>query len=90
MPTPEEQEQELKRDGYTQVAVHKDPPDFEYPRHDHPIDTAYIVLNGDMKIWVEGREYDMKLNDRLDVCKKAEHWSRIGKEGCEFLVGVRI
>lgn len=88
--TQEEWERALEQDGYSKITAHKDPPDFEYPKHDHPIDTAYVTLKGDMKIWIEGEEYNMPIDKRLDVKKHAVHWSTIGKQGCEFLVAVRI
>ncbi len=90
MPIRDEKEQELKRDGYTQVTVHKDPPDFEYPQHDHPVDTAYVVLNGEMMVRMDGTEYSLKAGERLDIRKYVAHFARMGKQGCEFLVGVKV
>lgn len=88
--TPKDWEQQLLRDGYTGVALHKDPPNFEYPEHAHPVDTGYVVLQGEMVVIIEGKDYAVGLGQRLDIGKQVAHQARIGKDGCSFLVGVKM
>lgn len=85
-----ELEQGLIAQGYEQVCVHKDAPNFEYPSHDHPVDTAYGVLAGEMTVWIKDREHIVKKGQQLEIGKHVEHRALMGKEGCKFLVGVRI
>lgn len=87
---PEQWEQQLINDGYGQVCVHEDHANFEYPDHDHPVDTAYIVLKGQMVVRVNGKEQVVREGERLDIAKNAVHWAKMGEKGCRFLVGVRI
>lgn len=86
----EQAEAQLKTNGYSEVAFHEDPPDFEYPEHDHPVDTAYIVTKGEMAVFLEGAERKMREGDRLDIGKHILHSAKIGGAGCTFLIGVRI
>lgn len=85
-----ELEQQLKIDGYSQICVHEDQANFEYPDHDHPVDTAYVVLRGNMVVRLNGKEHAVREGDRLDIAKNVVHWARMGEQGCKFLVGVRI
>lgn len=88
--TQEQWEQQLKSDGYSQVAQHKDPPNFEYPEHSHPVDTSYVVLQGNMVVQMEGQEQVVGEGQRLDIGKQVVHWARVGAEGCTFLIGIRM
>jgi len=86
----EQFEQQLINDGYSQIMIHEDPPDREYPDHDHPIDTAYVVVEGTMVVRMDGTERTVKQGERLDIGKNVMHWAKIGSEGCKFLIGVRM
>ena len=81
---------ELKKEGFSQVALHEDPPDFSYSDHSHPIDTAYVVLHGEMQVWVDGKEHVIRPDDRLDIKKHLVHSAKIGPEGCKFLIAIRV
>ncbi len=80
----------LKKEGFSQVALHEDPPDFFYSDHSHPVDTAHVVLRGGMQVWFDGKEHSVKEGDRLDVKKHAVHSAKIGPDGCKFLTAIRV
>ncbi len=83
-------ETQLKKEGFSQVALHEDPPSFSYSDHSHPIDTAYVVLHGEMQVWLDGKEHVIKEGGRLDIKKHVVHSAKIGQEGCKFLIAIRV
>jgi quercetin dioxygenase-like cupin family protein len=84
---PHDFEQQLIRDGYNKVSTHVDKAGYEYPDHCHPVDTAHVVLKGEMTVWFNGQEKVVKEGERLDVGKEVVHRAKIGPKGCTFLVG---
>lgn len=88
--TTQDWEQQLIKDGYTSVTLHKDPPDFKYPEHDHPVDTAYVALKGSMVVKMAGKDFAVEEGQRIDIGKQVIHEACVGKEGCSFLIGVKV
>lgn len=80
----------LELDGFTQIYVHKDGPNFEYPEHEHPVHTAHIILKGGMTIWQGGKERMLAVGERMDFEKGTPHTAKMGPEGCIFVTGIRI
>jgi len=88
--TLEEWKQQLLHEKFRELWVHKDPPGREYEAHSHPVDTAHVVLKGDMIILVEDKEQTVREGERFDIPKHVSHVAKIGPEGCEFLIGVKM
>lgn len=88
--TIEDWEGQLIKDGYANVTLHKDPADFKYPEHSHPVDTAYAILKGDMIVKMEGKDFAIGQGQRIDITKQVIHEALVGKDGCSFLVGVKV
>lgn len=78
------------KDGYGQYWVHTDNPGYFYARHDHQIDTAYVVLVGSMVVEIDGQPQVFNAGERFDVPKHVFHSAKIGSKGCTFLIGVRV
>lgn len=78
------------KDGYGQYWVHTDKPEYFYARHDHPIDTAYVVFVGSMVVEMDGQPHVFNAGERFDVPKHVFHSAKIGPQGCTFLIGVRV
>ena len=80
----------LLEDGFRQQWVHRDLAGYFYAAHEHPVDTAHVVLQGSMTIVVEGKENEVSSGERFDVAKNVVHQATIGPRGCVFLIGVRV
>lgn len=80
----------LEQDGFTQIYLHKDGPNFEYPEHEHPVYTAHIIIEGSMTIWQGGKEHVCRAGERMNFEKSTPHTAKMGPEGCTFITGIRI
>lgn len=80
----------LLEEGFRQQWSHRDQAGYFYDDHEHPVDTAHVVLQGSMTIEVEGQEHEVGVGERFDVAKHVVHRAKIGPRGCEFLIGVRV
>lgn len=80
----------LELDGFSQIYVHKDGPDFEYAEHEHPVFTTHIILDGTMTIWQGGTEQTYTTGERIDFEKGVPHRAKMGPKGCVFVTGIRI
>ena len=78
------------KDGYSQHWVHTDKAGYFYAMHNHPIDTAYVVLTGSMGVEVDGEMRVFNAGERFDAPKHVFHSAKIGPKGCTFLIGVRV
>lgn len=92
---PEDQEIEkwniqLEQEGFREKWVHTDAPGYEYSEHTHPVDTTYVVLQGNMIVVVGGVEREVGSGDRFDVSKNTTHSAKVGLKGCTFLIGVKV
>ncbi len=88
--TVEEWTKKLREEQFGEVWEHTDKADFSYPIHSHPVNTTYVVFEGSMVVPFEGKDHEMRPGDRLDIAKHVEHSTKIGPEGCTFLIGVRV
>lgn len=80
----------LEQDGFTQLYVHADGPNFLYPEHGHPVDTTHIIITGTMMIEQEGKEIVLQVGDRMNFPKGIFHAAKMGPQGCTFITGIRI
>ena len=88
MPLDEHQyEVELRSEGFTQVYVWEDAPDSWYPDQSKPKASAYIVLEGEMTVTIDGKSRTCFPGQRCDVPKGVSHSTKMGPEGCRYVVG---
>lgn len=80
----------LEQEGFTQIYVHKDGPNFEYPEHEHPVHTVHIIIEGSMTIWQGNTEHVSQPGERMDFEKGTPHMAKMGPHGCTFITGIRI
>jgi quercetin dioxygenase-like cupin family protein len=81
-------ERQLKQEGFRHVYVWHDAADAFYPDHVHPVDTAHIILDGEMTLTCGGSTKTYKAGDRPpDVPAGAVHSARMGPGGCRYLIG---
>lgn len=88
--TPEQWEQKLKDEGYTHVVTHIDQPGVCYDEHEHPVDTAHVILTGMIELSMNGQKYNFRAGDRFDIPKHTTHNALVGSDGCTFLTGIKV
>ena len=87
MSTPSPQQQ-LREEGFRHVYVWQDGPDASYPDHTHAVDTAHIILEGEMTLTCGGSTRTYAAGERPpDVPAGAVHSARMGPRGCRYVIG---
>jgi mannose-6-phosphate isomerase-like protein (cupin superfamily) len=79
----------LEREGFRHTYVWQDGPHVSYPDHTHPVETAHIILSGEMTFTIDGEEHTYREGDRCDVPPGTVHSARMGSRGCRYLIGER-
>ncbi|HTP69751.1 MAG TPA: cupin domain-containing protein [Dongiaceae bacterium] len=80
---------QLVSEGFTHTYVWEDVPNARYPNHRHPVETAHIILSGEMTLTLNGVSKSYREGDRCDVPAEAVHAARMGPQGCRYLIGER-
>jgi quercetin dioxygenase-like cupin family protein len=78
---------QLKREGFSHTYIWEDEPYKRYPDHKHPLQTANVILNGEVTITVEGKSNTYRAGDRCDIPANTVHSAVMGPRGCRYLVG---
>ena len=83
-------ERDLRHEGFTHVYVWTDAADASYPDHTHRVETAHIVLEGEMTLTCGGTTRTYTAGERPpDVPAGAVHSVRMGPRGCRYVIGER-
>ena len=81
-------EQQLRQEGFRHVFAWRDAPDAYYPEHTHAVDTAHVILAGEMTLTCGGVTRTYAAGERPpDVPAGAVHSARMGPQGCHYVVG---
>jgi len=80
-------EKQLHSEGFRNTYVWKDGPEQGYSDHTHPVETAHVILEGEMTVTMDGRSMTYHAGDRCDVPAGAVHAARMGPAGCRYLIG---
>jgi quercetin dioxygenase-like cupin family protein len=80
---------QLRREGFSETYVWEDGPNAFYPEHIHPMETAHIILEGEMTLTMAGKSQTFHAGDRCDVPAGAIHSAKMGAHGCRYLIGER-
>ena len=81
--------EQLKREGFEHTYVWQDGPEASYPEHTHDMETAHIVLAGEMTLTMDGKSRTFSAGQRCDVAAGSVHSARMGPKGCRYLIGER-
>ena len=82
-----ELERQLHREGFRHTYVRQDRPHAAYPDHTHAVETAHIILEGELTLTRNGESVTYGPGQRCDVPAGSVHAARIGPEGCRYLIG---
>jgi quercetin dioxygenase-like cupin family protein len=82
-------ENELHREGYTEVIDRRMPASETNPEHAHEFDARLLVLEGEMTISSEGEERTYRAGDTFAMTAGCRHTERSGAEGVRYLAGRR-
>jgi len=80
-------EKQLQSEGFRHTYIWQDSPNAYYPDHTHPVETAHIILDGEMTLTQNSRTNTYGAGDRVDVPARTVHSARMGPRGCRYLIG---
>jgi uncharacterized protein YjlB len=80
-------EQQLHREGFRHTYVWQDGPHVFYSDHSHAVETAHVILDGELTLMMGGCSATYGPGDRCDVPAGAVHAARTGPRGCRYLIG---
>jgi len=80
-------ERQLREEGFRRVYVWQDEPHAFYPDHTHPVETAHIIVEGEMTLDCGGVVKTYAAGERPpEVPAGAVHSARMGAAGCRYVV----
>ena len=80
-------ERQMHAEGFLHTYVWKDGPNAFYPDHTHAVETAHIILDGEMTLTQGGEARTFSAGARCDVPAGAAHSAKMGPRGCKYLIG---
>lgn len=80
-------ERGLHQEGFLRTYVWQDGPNAFYPDHTHAMETAHIILDGEMTLTRAGATLTYGAGERCDVPAGALHSAKMGPRGCRYLIG---
>jgi mannose-6-phosphate isomerase-like protein (cupin superfamily) len=82
-----ELEEQLHREGFRHTYVWQDRPHAVYPDHTHAMETAHVILEGELTLVMGGHSVTYRPGQRCDVPAGAVHAACMGPAGCRYLIG---
>jgi mannose-6-phosphate isomerase-like protein (cupin superfamily) len=80
-------ERRLHEEGFAHTYAWQDGPNAFYPDHTHAVETAQIILDGEMTLTQGGDAHTYGVGERCDVPAGVVHSAKMGPQGCRYLVG---
>lgn len=80
---------QLQREGFSHTYVWEDGPNTRYGNHSHPVETAHIILSGELTLTMDGQSQTYRKGQRCDVPANSVHSAVMGPTGCRYLIGER-
>jgi quercetin dioxygenase-like cupin family protein len=78
---------QLHAEGFLHTYVWEDGPHTFYSDHTHSMETAHIILDGEMTLTQGGEAHTFGVGERCDVPADAVHSAKMGAHGCRYLIG---
>jgi quercetin dioxygenase-like cupin family protein len=80
---------QLRREGFSHTYVWEDGPNAQYGEHTHAMETAHVVLQGELTLTMNGSTTTYYAGERCDVPANVVHSAQMGPRGCRYLIGER-
>jgi len=80
---------DVEKEGYHPLVISNDA-GFVYHEHQHPETKLLVCLEGNMKVWTQGKEYNFMPGDKLIIPGNTKHKAVVGKTGCTFFWSEKI
>jgi len=80
-------ERQLQDEGFSHTYVWQDSPNAFYSDHTHAVETAHIILDGEMTLTQGGKARTFAAGERCDVPAGVVHSAKMGPRGCKYLIG---
>ncbi len=80
---------QLKREGFGHTYLWQDAPGTRYQNHTHGMETAHVILSGEMTLTMNNESKTYRLGDRCDVPANVVHSAVMGPHRCRYLIGER-
>jgi hypothetical protein len=81
-------ERQLRQEGFRHVYAWRDGAHAFYLDHTHPVDSAHVILEGEMTLTCGGSTKTYTAGERPpDGPAGAVHSARMGPSGCRYLIG---
>ena len=82
-------ESALRRAGFDDIERKNLPAGTHVPEHAHPFDVRALVLDGEIRLTVDGDEYAYREGDIFVLPAGHRHAEAVGPAGVDYLVGRR-
>jgi quercetin dioxygenase-like cupin family protein len=79
----------LRRDGFNDIERRKLPPGSTVAEHAHPFDVRALVLDGEIRLTIDGDDYPYREGDIFVMPAGHRHAEAVGPDGVDYLVGRR-
>lgn len=79
--------QKLAAEGFSHTYVWQDEAGAHYPDHTHAVETAHVILAGEMTLTMSGKSRTYRAGERCDVPAGAVHSAEMGPRGCRYFIG---
>lgn len=76
----------LKKEGFENVYVIKDDPNFEYSTHTHEKACVHIILAGSMGLQSNDGLKELSQGERINIPAGTTHSAKMGPQGCKYIV----
>jgi mannose-6-phosphate isomerase-like protein (cupin superfamily) len=80
---------QLRSQGFSHTYIWEDVPNARYPDHTHRMETAHLLLSGQMTLTMNGKSQTYRPGQRCDVPANAVHSAIMGPTGCRYIIGER-
>jgi mannose-6-phosphate isomerase-like protein (cupin superfamily) len=78
---------DLKKEGYKEVYIWKDSPNFVYDKHCHEYETKLRMLEGGMVLEIDGKEENLNSGQEYIIPAWKYHSAKVGEDGARYAVG---
>jgi mannose-6-phosphate isomerase-like protein (cupin superfamily) len=80
---------QLQVEAFSHTYIWEDVANARYPDHTHRMETAHIILSGEMTLTMQGKSQTYHAGERCDVPADTIHSAIMGPSGCRYIIGER-